>query len=75
METNNKFGIFTLLLVALTVLAKAHIVEYDDYWKEREASSRKLAEEAYHSNPEEVTAEINDNVNKLVSCKIFLYTL
>lgn len=59
---NNKLGLFFLLLAAAAVLAQAHIAEYDDYWKAREARARKLAEESYHPDPVKVTDEINEHV-------------
>lgn len=62
--TNNKLGLVLLLLAAVAVLAKAHIAEFDDYWSEREANARKLAEEAYHPTPEEVTNELNEHVTQ-----------
>lgn len=60
----NKLGLLFFLLAAVAVLAKAHIAEYDDYWKEREARARKLAEESYHPDPVEVNDEINEHVIK-----------
>ncbi|CAM8968361.1 unnamed protein product [Rhodiola kirilowii] len=64
---NNKLCLILLLcLAAMAVLAKSHIAEFDDYWKERAATARKLAEEAYHPNPEEVTNEINEHVTKAI---------
>ncbi|CAM8909825.1 unnamed protein product [Rhodiola kirilowii] len=61
-----KLCLILLLLACIAVLAKSHIAEYDEYWREREARARKLAEEAYHPNPEEVTDEINEHVSKAI---------
>uniref|UniRef100_A0A7N0UZ31 Pectate lyase n=1 Tax=Kalanchoe fedtschenkoi TaxID=63787 RepID=A0A7N0UZ31_KALFE len=61
---NNKLGLVLLLLGAMAVMARANIAEFDDYWRERESTARKLAEEAYHPEPEEVTDEINLHVTK-----------
>uniref|UniRef100_A0A7N0REL8 Pectate lyase n=1 Tax=Kalanchoe fedtschenkoi TaxID=63787 RepID=A0A7N0REL8_KALFE len=66
MVTGNKLGLFCLLLAALGVVARAHVTEYDEYWREREAAARRLAEEAYHPDPEEVTDELNEHVNKAI---------
>ncbi|CAM8927686.1 unnamed protein product [Rhodiola kirilowii] len=62
----NKVGLGLLLMAAMAVFADAHIAEYDSYWREREQTARKLAEEAYHPRPEEVTSEFNDHVHKAI---------
>ncbi|CAK7326976.1 unnamed protein product [Dovyalis caffra] len=60
--------IFILLLEAsqavLVPTLRAHIGEFDEYWKNRADESRKAAQQAFHPDPMNVTNQFNLHVNK-----------
>jgi pectate lyase len=62
----SQLGLGLLLLAAMAVLGNANIASYDDHWREREVTARKLAEEAFHPRPEEVMNEINEHVRGVI---------
>ncbi|GAV63758.1 Pec_lyase_C domain-containing protein/Pec_lyase_N domain-containing protein [Cephalotus follicularis] len=54
--------IFFLSLAVIVPTLRAHIAEYDEYWKQRAAEAHQAAEEAYNPNPEKMTDEFNSQV-------------
>ncbi|KAK9154692.1 hypothetical protein Sjap_002172 [Stephania japonica] len=56
------FFFFILWSCALTLRAQ-HIAEYDDVWLKRSQEAEKVALEAYHPNPDEVTSHLNNHVH------------
>lgn len=55
--------VVALCLVAAATVARAHIGEFDDHWRQRREEARVGALEAYESDPEEVTSHINHYVH------------
>ncbi|MBA0829431.1 hypothetical protein Goarm_014039 [Gossypium armourianum] len=41
----------------------ANVAEFDDFWKQHEMQARKLALKAYEPSPENITNQLNYNVN------------
>ncbi|KAG8473285.1 hypothetical protein CXB51_035199 [Gossypium anomalum] len=52
---------FLLSFFALIPTLRAHIAEYDEYWKARELEAIENLNKAYHPNPEEVVRHYNDH--------------
>nr|KJB33634.1 hypothetical protein B456_006G037300 [Gossypium raimondii] len=42
----------------------ANVAEFDDFWKQHEMEARKLVLKAYQPSPENITNQLNYNVNK-----------
>ncbi|XP_030531087.2 pectate lyase-like [Rhodamnia argentea] len=58
--------ILALSLAALVPCLEAHIGEFDEYWKKRADEAQKHALDAYHPNPENVTAHFNSRVHRVL---------
>ncbi|KAG4110791.1 hypothetical protein ERO13_D13G068700v2 [Gossypium hirsutum] len=52
---------FLLSFFALIPTLRAHIAEYDEYWKARELEAIENLNKVYHPNPEEVVRHYNDH--------------
>ncbi|MBA0727532.1 hypothetical protein Golax_025426 [Gossypium laxum] len=55
---------FLLSFFTLIPTLRAHIAEYDEYWKARELEAIENLNKAYHPNPEEVVRHYNDHFVK-----------
>ncbi|XP_007046218.2 PREDICTED: probable pectate lyase P59 [Theobroma cacao] len=62
--SDRSFGLFffSLFFVVIIPTLHAHIAEYDDYWRQREAEAKEHFNKAYNPNPEEVTQHFNHHV-------------
>ncbi|MBA0776204.1 hypothetical protein Gotri_011229 [Gossypium trilobum] len=58
------YSFFLFLFVVIIPTLKAHIAEYDEYWKARELEAIENLDKAYHSNPEEVVRHNNDHFSR-----------
>uniref|UniRef100_A0A803QQY4 Pectate lyase n=1 Tax=Cannabis sativa TaxID=3483 RepID=A0A803QQY4_CANSA len=67
MVNTTKFYVLFFFLTFATILVQSKIPEYDDYWKNRAEESQKYAIEAYTSNPEEVTEQLNSHVEQALT--------
>lgn len=56
--------VLALSLAALVPSFEAHIGEFDEYWKKRAEEAQKDALEAYHPDPQNVTAHFNSRVHR-----------
>ena len=61
---NIKLYVLFFFLTCATILVDAHIAEFDDYWKVRAEQAQKDALQAFTPNPEEVTEQLNTNVEQ-----------
>ncbi|PPS05847.1 hypothetical protein GOBAR_AA14800 [Gossypium barbadense] len=52
--------VFVVIFVLIPTL-RAHIAEYDEYWKAQELEAIENLNKAYHPNPEEVVRHYNDH--------------
>nr|KJB60995.1 hypothetical protein B456_009G334500 [Gossypium raimondii] len=59
-----RYSFFLFLFVVIIPTLKAHITEYDEYWKARELEAIENLDQAYHSNPEEVVRHYNDHFSR-----------
>ena len=66
MKVESKAVVLAFLLTCGVVLVQANVAEpeYDDYWKSRAEQAQKYAIQAYTHNPEEVTDQLNTNVEE-----------
>ncbi|KAF4376650.1 hypothetical protein CsatB_021650 [Cannabis sativa] len=65
-SATTKLGfIFLISFLVLIPTLLAHIGGYDEEWQKRAEESKKAALEAYEPNPEQVTENLNYEVNKL----------
>lgn len=58
--------ILALSLAVLVPSLEAHIKEFDEYWQKRAEEASLAALEAFNPEPENVTAQFNANVNKVL---------
>jgi len=63
----NKALVVAFFLACGLALAQAHIAEFDEYWKSRAEQAQKNAFEAYTANPEEVTNQLNNDVEAVIT--------
>lgn len=64
MEATKLRLVFFVSLAVLIPSLQANIDEFDEFWKKREAESKKAALDAYQPNPEVVTEQFNSKVNE-----------
>ncbi|PON67503.1 Pectate lyase [Parasponia andersonii] len=57
---------FFLTSAYALIMVEAHIAEFDDYWKVRAEQAQKDALQAFAPNPEEVTEQLNTNVEQVL---------
>lgn len=70
MKGESKGVVLVFLLTCGVVLVQAHIGEYDSYWRTRADQAKKFSLQAYTPDPDEVTNQLNTNVEEWV---LFLY--
>ncbi|KAF6159948.1 hypothetical protein GIB67_033032 [Kingdonia uniflora] len=54
--------LFFLVFFSFGLVIQAHIGDFDDVWKQRAEEASKVAQEAFHPDPEEVTEHLNHHV-------------
>ncbi|GMI87354.1 hypothetical protein like AT1G14420 [Hibiscus trionum] len=61
---NQSFSLILLCFSFAVIIPRlrAHIADYDDYWRERELQAKENLEKEYNPNPEEVTKHFNEHV-------------
>jgi len=68
-KINTKTFVFLFFLASAALMAHAHIAEFDDYWKSRAEQAQKDALQAYNPHPEEVTNQLNYDVEEALTVK------
>ncbi|KAG5536696.1 hypothetical protein RHGRI_024201 [Rhododendron griersonianum] len=64
MEAVKLRGLFLVLVFVTVSTIEAHIVDFDEVWKQRAEEAKKAARRAYHPNPLKVTDHFNKHVHK-----------
>ena len=64
MEVTKLRLVFVFSLITLIPTLWANIAEFDEFWKQREEEAWRKTLAAYEPSPENVTSNLNYNVNK-----------
>ncbi|CBI32014.3 pectate lyase [Vitis vinifera] len=65
-KSNSLLLLFVVMFMVVVPTIRAHIAEYDDYWKAREKEAKTVAIDAFDPSPEDVNDDFNKNVEKSI---------
>ena len=63
-KSNSLLLLFVVMFMVVVPTIRAHIAEYDEYWKAREKEAKTVAIDAFDPSPEDVNDDFNNNVEK-----------